>query len=203
RRPPDQAMYYLAAIRYGHAYDAVIEGDAIDMGTSLEATFSGVGVSVGQMVSSGKYKVYQRGLGLKPSGGGAIFVSNPDQIQNAYTADGPPVPVELILHLVPGRRPRHGARDLAPEPLLDLEVSIGERESYEAQIPPGSYAWKILTRDKGVDVSWSDSGCRGGTFRMVDGVCRFRTTTTLRVFNDPGLLGSGPSERTHIYVERR
>ncbi len=102
RTAPKQAVWYLSKIHYGHSYDLVISGEANSFHVSVKASFFGLfGGGMKAFAESHSLDVRAIGRGLKPKSDDAIFARSEDEIREAYTLSGDPVPILVEYRSIP------------------------------------------------------------------------------------------------------
>ena len=102
RRPPEEAVFYLAEVHRGRSFDLLVEGEHSAMGAQLGLVFGGGDASLKHLRESSRYRLKAFGLGLRDVTGDGIFAMSPQQIAERYRA-GPAVPVQLVFRTIPGR----------------------------------------------------------------------------------------------------
>lgn len=102
RRAPSGAIWYLARIYYGHAYQVVFTGNKRTFHAGVKAKFLSASGGIKRFASENKLEMKVTGSGLQPSGE-AIFARTPDQIAERYKArNDRPSPIFVEYRLVPG-----------------------------------------------------------------------------------------------------
>jgi len=206
RRPPDEAVYYLAEVHQGASYDVLIEGNRKDMGSHLGILFAEGAASVGDLEATGRYRVHQRGLGLRPVTGDAIFARTPEQVARRYAVLGEPVPVKLVFRAIPGRTVDRQPLP-QPEPVANESFVLPEGRDYDLTLKTGLYHIDIRSSPNGVQFSWDGSAScdppipEGREWRHFQTICDVSRSMTIRSWNYTS-FGMGPSEDVSIYAER-
>jgi hypothetical protein len=207
RKPPDNAIFYLAEVDRGASYDVSIEGDYADMGSQLSLMFEAGTASYGDLNSSGRYKMSVRGLGLKPKTTDAIFARTPDQIAARYETTAEPVPIKLVFRTIPGRHYRK--REIpVPKTVLDEQLDLEDGAAKSWSIPTGGkYRLRATSVPNGLGVKWSAGvNCNAtwapdGEYKSFDIACTVPSGSTLAISN-PSTFNMGPSEHMSIYLAR-
>lgn len=201
REPPAEAVFYLAEVRTGASYDMFVR----DTQTS-QRDFAGLdGFSIEQLQSQGRYQITQRGSGLAPTTGSAIFAMTPSQVASAYAASGTPVAIELVFRTIPTRT---FERKKLPSPrvLVDAALALGEGEARYYTLVPGTVALRIASAPKGVVLTWDKpvqcSAPVDGPERLsFEAQCTLTQRTVLTVTNYTQ-QGRGPVEQVSVYLAR-
>ncbi len=206
RRPPEEAVFYLAEIHKGASFDLLIEGDHAVMGKQLDITLAKGAGALEDVNESSKYRMKAFGLGLRDITGDGIFAMTPEQIAERYRT-GDPVPVQLVFRTIPGRS--YDPREIAvPEPVIDEPVfALDEGEGRIWNVPAGSYWISATSRPNGMSFEWDGSvRCdqkieKGVEYHSIKMNCVVPSATKLRVSN-PTLLGTGGAETMSTYLAK-
>ncbi|MBX3157660.1 MAG: hypothetical protein KF773_16935 [Deltaproteobacteria bacterium] len=200
--PPAGAVYYLAEVHVGSSYDVLIEGTSRDMGARLDRKVTQGKLDFSATSTKSSYRIVQRGLGLRPKSGEAIFATTADAVAHAYTTDGAAVPVRLVFRQIPGRSAPPDAVPW-PQTVLEQTFSLGEGKSKSFHLDPGAYTVHVTTRPKGVVVRWNPKvdGCRTGDFLDLTTFCTLRARTALTIENFTEFY-TGPDENITLTVLR-
>ncbi len=122
--PPAGSVYYPARIYYGHSYEVVVSGIERQFHTGVKAQLLAWGGEVKAFAQSHKLTTKAVGRGLRPRNGGAIFAKTAEDIEKAYVADGPAVPIIIEYRQLPNTRGLD--RAIAwPQP-LDVEFQVAK-----------------------------------------------------------------------------
>lgn len=201
REPPAEAVFYLAEVRTGASYDMFVR----DTQTS-QSDFAGLdGFSIEQIQSQGRYQITQRGSGLAPTTGSAIFAMTPSQVASAYATSGTPVAIELVFRTIPTRTFERKKLP-APRVLVDATLELGEGEARYYTLVPGTVALRITSAPKGVVLTWDKpvqcSEPVDGPERLTfEAECTLTRRTVLTVTNYTQ-QGRGPVEHASVYLAR-
>jgi hypothetical protein len=206
RRPPEEAVFYLAEIHKGASFDLLIEGDHASMGMQLDITLAKGAGALANVNESTKYRMKAFGLGLRDITGDGIFAMTPEQIAERYRT-GEPVPVQLVFRTIPGRS--YEPREIAvPQVVIDEPVfSLDENEGRIWNVAPGRYWVEATSRPNGMSFAWDESvRCdqaieRGGEYHSIKMNCTVPTATKLKVAN-PSLLGAGAAETMSMFLAK-
>lgn len=93
RNVPDDAVYFLARIYYGHSYEALFSGDAHTFHAGIRAELAGLQGPLVDFATRHGLTMKATGRGLRPSTPKAAFARTPEQIDASFTDSGPSVPV--------------------------------------------------------------------------------------------------------------
>lgn len=205
RRPPDEAMFYLAEVHMGASYDVLIEGARGTMATSMGVVFAEASASLRDQTTREKYEVHQRGTGLRPKFGDAIFASTPEQVAQAYEVSAEPVPIQLVFRTIPGRtfkRKKLPVSKIVTNQTYELE----EGASQTFKVTAGQYLVRIESQPKGVLLAWTKSAnCTqvigGSEQRNVEAECSVGRGNELQVTNWTQQY-KGPKETVKVYLEK-
>lgn len=207
RRPPEEAVFYLAEIHKGASFDLLIEGDHAVMGKQLDITLAKGAGALADVNESTKYRMKAFGLGLRDITGDGIFAMTPEQIAERYRT-GEPVPVQLVFRTIPGRT--YEPREIAvPEPIIDEPLfSLDENEGRIWNVPAGKYWVQATSRPNGMTLQWDATvRCdqtleRGVEYHSVKMNCTVPTATKLKVSN-PTLFGTGAAETMSMFLAKQ
>ena len=207
RRPPDQAVFYLAEVHRGASFDLLVDGRRSAMGAQLELLF-GQGEGTARNVSaSGSYKLKAFGLGLRDFGGDGIFAMSPEGIAKRYRT-GTPVPVQLVFRTIPGRDYKPVEYPV-PTPVIDepaFVVAESARRSWT--VSPGTYWLEASSEPNGMYLNWDGSvACNAvltpnTEYKHISQSCVVAETARLNLVN-PSTFNLGPAETMSLYVETR
>lgn len=207
RRPPDNAMFYLAEVHRGVSYDLLVDGQRSAMGRRLEILFTQAGGSARQVQDSGSYRLKAFGLGLRDLNGEGIFAMTPEQIAASYRT-GNPVPVQLVFRTIPGRdyKPRE-----YPIPVTVVDepaFTVAENAWQSWALPAGDYSIEATSFPNGCRPSWTgDIACDTefsprGEYTRVSMHCTATGRAELTLMN-PSVFDLGPVETMSLYIEQR
>ncbi len=101
RSASDESVYYLARIYYGHLYEAVVHVDASHFQAGVLADFCTASGRLDAWEQSNRVRATCQGRGMAPRNGAAIFAQNPEEVETAYSTDGPPVPIFADYRTIP------------------------------------------------------------------------------------------------------
>lgn len=188
RRPPDNAVFYLAEVRKGASYDMMIEGEREEMGARLDTALAAGTASASTLRTKSKYIVRQRGAGLRPKAADAIFATTPELVSARYETTEHPVPIELVFRTIPGRV---APKKALPRPTVvaDKRVSLPEGRGEQFSFPrPGTYYIRAASEPSGIVMSWSgDARCdpptEGPERKNIATQCQVRKGAILTVRN--------------------
>lgn len=204
REPPREAVFYLAEVHRGTAYDMLIEGDMEVMGAQLGLALAEGGASAGSLQQSGRYRITQRGLGLRPLSGDAIFAMTREDVASRYVAVEDPVAVKLVFRTIPGRRFERTEISV-PKAAIDqrLDLSEGAEQRWRMN-SSGTFRLIVRSRPDGVKVRWSgaawcDPEIESSAYYSVETTCSVGVGDIITVEN-PTTLGAGPTEHGSIYL---
>lgn len=207
KRPPEEAVFYLAEIHKGASFDLLIEGDHASMGKQLDVALAKGAGALADMKESTKYRMKAFGLGLRDVTGDGIFAMTPEQIAERYRT-GEPVPVQLVFRTIPGRT--YEPRELAvPQVVIDEPVfALDEGDGRIWNVQPGQYWFEGTSNPNGMKLEW-DGNARcdhtleaGIEYRSIKLNCTVTSPTKLKVSN-PTLLGTGGAETMSIYLAKQ
>lgn len=204
RRPPDEAVFYLAEVRKGASYDMMIEGERDEMGARLDGALAAGGASVSALTTTSKYRVRQRGAGLHPRAGDAIFAMTPELVSARYETTEHPVPIELVFRTIPGRSAPKKKLPKA-EVVADKRLHLAEGRSEPFVFArPGTYYITAASQPNGVILSWSgkarcDPPTDGPERKSITTQCQVHKGATLSVKNyTRTYLGAAEDARVRI-----
>lgn len=188
QEPPASAVFYLAEVRRGATYDMLIEGEREDMGASLEVALLTKGASAEALRTTSKYTVRQRGAGLRPKTGDAIFAMTAEQVMQAYETTDQPVPIQLVFRTIPGRTI---TRKKLPQArvIVDRELKLIEDESEAFTFDKtGRYFVRAISMPNGVVMKWKgkalcDPTTDGPENRKIESQCEVSKGAVLTVKN--------------------
>ena len=207
RRPPENAVLYLAEVHRGASFDLLVEGEHSAMGAQLDLLFTRGGGSAKQIHESSRYRLKAFGLGLQDVNRDGIFAMSAEEIAQRYQV-GAPVPVQLVFRTIPGRVYRRRELEI-PAPVIDeamFAMAEGERRWWRLQ--PGRYSIEATSKPNGFALTWSNEvDCdqdlgRGSEYKLVKMSCTLRGASDLELAN-PSALGMGPTETMSLYVSRQ
>jgi hypothetical protein len=121
---PPGSVYYLSRIYLGHGYEMVLSGKARDFHAGVRAKLLSFGGGIEGFAKEHHLTTKAVGRGLQPRSGEAIFAKTPDEIEKAYIANGPPVPIVMEFRQIPNARGLAGVIPW-PEP-IHVEVRLGD-----------------------------------------------------------------------------
>jgi len=206
RKPPDAAVFYLAEVHTGAAFDLWVEGEHAAMGKQLELLFLKGEGSAKHVRESSSYRLHVFGLGLRDVSGTGIFAMSADEIAQRYQT-GTPVPVQLVFRTIPGRTFKREKLPI-PEVVLDEPaISIPDGKYQSVAFEAGSYRIEAFSRPNGLTMSWLGSApCdqqlhTERQYKHVQMTCETMDTAELRLIN-PTVLGWGATEHMSLYVTR-
>lgn len=207
RRPPDNAMFYLAEVHRGASFDLFIDGRRSAMGAQLELLFAQGDGAARHVRESGSYRLKAFGLGLRDISGDGIFAMTPQQIAESYRT-GEPVPVQLVFRTIPGRNYKPIEYHV-PVPVVDEPMLVLQENRWKSwKIPTGTYGIEITSTPNGCWLEWmGDAACDSNIaphqeYTSVSMHCMIARPTELRLTN-PTTWGLGPAEAVRVYIERR
>ncbi len=199
RKPPDDAVFYLAEVDRGASYDVMVEGDFADMGSRLGLIFEEGTASLGDLKATGHYTMNARGLGLQPKTGDAIFARTPEQIAARYQTTKEPVPIKLVFRTIPGRH-FHKKELPVPKPVIDDQFDLPDGKYKTWRIARGGrFRIQGVSQPSGMGVTWSagvncdSSWTPGDEFKTVDSTCSVPNGATLTISNPPRSSSDRPS----------
>jgi hypothetical protein len=99
--PPAGAAFFLWRIYYGHNYEVMVQGESERFHAGVRASFLGASGSIETFAESNELEVSFFARGLTPVDGQAIFAKTEEEIEAAYAADGPPVPIYVEYRTIP------------------------------------------------------------------------------------------------------
>jgi hypothetical protein len=208
RTPPAGATYYLASIKFGHAYEAVFHGDEYSFHAGVRGSLFSVGGSVEAFSRQANVSFKAVGRGLVPDGD-AIFAASAEDMRQHYRAEGEPVAVVVEYRRIPGVRVPKVKRIRWREPTeyVNWHGKLGEKQTQSWTLMPGAYQIEMrsapngATLDVGGDLcALTGSGTRSEK-KQFSASCAVKVQTTLRVTNPTG-LGLGPAEQVAVKVDR-
>ena len=207
RRPPEEAVFYLAEVHRGASFDLLVEGEFTAMGARLGLAFANTEGGLKELRESSAYRLKAFGLGLRDVSGEGIFAMTPDQIAQSYRT-GPAVPVQLVFRTVPGRVYRSKPLPV-PELVIDEPMfSLNESADRNWSVRPGRYWLEATSKPNGMHLSWSgavtcdkklDDTKEYGSIKMN---CTVRSNAELTLKN-PSWLNTGSSEKMSLYLSRQ
>jgi hypothetical protein len=101
RAAPPHAAYYVSRVFLGHSYEAVVHGEARAFHAGVSASFLVASGSIDAFAERHRLSTRAFGRGLRPSSGEAIFARTAEEIEAAYSASGPPVPILVEYRRIP------------------------------------------------------------------------------------------------------
>lgn len=206
RRPPEQAVFYLAEVHRGASYDLLVDGQRSAMGAQLELLFAQADGSARHVRDSRRYHLKAFGLGLRDVTNDGIFAMTPEQVAQRYRT-GPAVPVQLVFRTIPGRDYQPTAYPLPAAVIDDPAFILQENESKAWTMPVGKYRLETTSDPNGITLVWGGAVACDRTvgptteYRELAITCSVAEPTELRITN-PTTFGLGPSETVRLYVER-
>jgi hypothetical protein len=207
RRPPENAVFYLAEVHRGASFDLFVDGRRSAMGARLELLLAQGDGAAKYLRESADYRLKAFGLGLTDVSGDGIFAMTPQQIAERYRT-GEPVPVQLVFRTIPGRnyQPREYPihRVIVDQPMFVLHENTWQSRT----LPSGKYWLEISCRPNGCSLEWAgDPTCDSQVapareYTSISMQCIVSKGATLTLGN-PTTFGLGPSEAVSLYVESR
>jgi hypothetical protein len=206
RRPPEQAVFYLAEVHRGASFDLLVDGRRSAMGAQLELLFTQGDGTARHVRDSSNYRLKAFGLGLRDVSGDGIFAISPEQIARSYRT-GTPVPIQLVFRTIPGRDYRTVEYPL-PVAVIDApSFTLAESERTSWTLPPGRYRLEATSEPNGMALTWDgDVVCdqalqRGVELPRIAMSCTSSETVRLQIEN-PSTFNMGPTETLSVYVEK-
>lgn len=102
--PPNEAVFYVSKVYWGHSYEAVFEGNGRSFGAGLGVELGKYGGGFNAFATSHQMKLHFVGSGLVPKSGDGLFARTPNEVLSAYQIASAPVPIMVEYRLIP-RRP--------------------------------------------------------------------------------------------------
>lgn len=143
--PPPGAVYYLTRIAFGHLYEEVVHGSETTFHAGLSAEFTrAASGSIEGWAQQHRLRFDARGLGMVPNDGRAIFARSSEEVQRAYQAVGPDVPIFVVYRSLPAVVPPAGQAIAWRQP-VHLRVIFDRLDVYRNGSFIGSANWSVST----------------------------------------------------------
>lgn len=116
RTAPPEAVYYPAAICFGHRYEAVLEGSVNQFTAGVKASFLIFSAGLESFAAQHKLKLDIKADGLKRRQGcNALTFSNPAAFETCFEPSASaPTPIWVEWRVIPGRKPPPGKINWKP-----------------------------------------------------------------------------------------